>query len=81
MSEGRFRNACKVLRARLRLLEQKTAEEREKLALLRSLAAQGFNEIDQGNGLVIEGEKKLAAVIGRIGRRAAGATKRGADSR
>jgi antitoxin ParD1/3/4 len=53
VSAGRFRNASEVLSAGLRLLEQQTQEEQEKLALLRSLASEGFGELDQGQGIEI----------------------------
>lgn len=68
---GSYRNASEVLRAGLRLLEQHTEEEREKLALLRSLAADAFGQIGQGRGIEINGERQLAGVIKRIGRRVA----------
>ena len=67
---GRFRNASEVMRAGLHLLEQQTREEREKLALLRKLATEAFAQIDQGQGIKIEGEKELAEFIHKIGKRA-----------
>ncbi len=42
--------------------------EGEKLALLRSMAAEGFNALDQGQGIAIDGEQQLAEFIGRIER-------------
>jgi antitoxin ParD1/3/4 len=71
ISAGRFKNASEVMRAGLRLLEQQTREEAEKLALLRSLAAEGFHELDQGRGTAIDGPQELARFVGTIGRRAA----------
>jgi hypothetical protein len=44
-------------------------EEPDKLARLRSLAAEGFDEIDQGRGIVLNGPEELADFIARIGRR------------
>jgi antitoxin ParD1/3/4 len=73
---GTYSNASEVMRAGLRLLEQQTREEREKLALLRSLAAEAFQQLDQGQGIAIGGERELARVIGRMGRGAAGSAKR-----
>lgn len=75
VTSGRFKNASEVMRAGLHLLEQQAREEKEKLALLRSLATEGFAELDQGRGIVVEGEKHLAEFVSRIGRRAAAKTK------
>ena len=76
VTSGRFKNASEVMRAGLRLLEQQNREEEEKLALLRSLAAEGFDELDQGRGTAIGGERQLRKYIGQIGRRAAQKVKR-----
>jgi antitoxin ParD1/3/4 len=81
VTSGRFKNASEVVRAGLRLLEQHNREEEEKLALLRSLAAEGFDELDQGRGTVIDGERQLRKHIGQIGRRAAQNVKRPAQGR
>lgn len=71
VASGRFKNASEVMRAGLHLLEQQNREEEEKLALLRSLAAKGFGELDQWRGTVIDGEQQLHEFIGQIGCRAA----------
>ena len=76
LSAGRYRNASEVMRAGLRLLEQHTREEHEKLKLLRSLAAEAIEKHDQGQGIEIRSKQKLAGFIGRIGRRAGAAAKR-----
>lgn len=70
VASGQFENASEVMRAGLRLLEQQRPEEQAKLAALRALAAEGFDELDQGQGIVLEGEEQLKDLIGRIGRRA-----------
>lgn len=72
---GKYKNASEVLRAGLRLLEQQTQTEEEKLALLQKLAADGFRSLDQGQGLSIAGEGSLRKAISKIGRRAAKASK------
>jgi antitoxin ParD1/3/4 len=76
VSSGRFKNASEVVRAGLRLLEQHNREEEEKLAMLRSLAAEGFGELDQGRGTILDDERQLRKHIGQIGRRAAQKAKR-----
>ncbi len=48
IGQGRFRNASEVVRAGLRLLEQRDKEEKLKLAALRRMATGAFAEIDQG---------------------------------
>ena len=71
---GRYKNANEVLGAGLRLLEQQTLTEQEKLKLLKKLAADSFQSLDQGQGLSLASETELRSAIARIGRRAANAS-------
>ena len=71
VASGRFSNASEVMRAGLRLLEAQAQEEIEKLTLLRSLASEAFSELDQGQGIVLDGEQQLGEFIGQLGRRTA----------
>ena len=77
VSSGRYQNASEVMRAGLRLLEQRTREDEKKLLVLRELVAEGFDELDRGEAIVLEGEEALADFIGKIGQRAAQRVERG----
>jgi antitoxin ParD1/3/4 len=68
INAGRYRNASEVMRAGLRLLELRTREDEEKLAALQKIAADGFRQLDQGEGVELRGRRELAAYIGRLGR-------------
>ena len=71
ISAGKYANASEVLRAGLRLLELQSRTEEEKLSLLKKLAAEGFEALDQGQGIPVSGDEGLAEAIRRIGVRAA----------
>lgn len=68
---GKFKNASEVLRAALRLLEQHSQTEEQRLAILKKLATDGFASLDQGQGLLLSEDKQLSDAIAHIGRRAA----------
>ena len=68
---GRYRNASEVLCAGLRLLEQQEQEDQERLQLLRALAKEAFEQIDQGAGIELESDQQLKDYVAQIGLQAA----------
>jgi putative addiction module CopG family antidote len=68
---GRYKNASEGLSAGLRLLEQHLQSGKEKVALLRTLAEDGFRPLDQGEGVRIPNEVSLRNFITQIGQRVA----------
>jgi antitoxin ParD1/3/4 len=76
IQSGRYHNASEVLRAGLQLLEQQAEEERQKLEILRSLAREGINQLDQGQGIEIRSRAELKSLIVRLGRPAVSKAKR-----
>jgi antitoxin ParD1/3/4 len=70
IAAGRYKNASEVMRAGLRLLEQQTQEDEAKLAALRKLAAEAFDELDRGNVIALVSDEQLEAYISQIGDRA-----------
>ncbi len=71
VAAGQYQSASEVLRAGLRMLERQTAEDRDKLELLRRLSATGFDQLDQGQGIELSNERELANNVAKLGRRAA----------
>ncbi|HEU5115785.1 MAG TPA: type II toxin-antitoxin system ParD family antitoxin [Isosphaeraceae bacterium] len=71
IAAGRYKNASEVMRAGLRLLEQETRENEEKLEILRRLASESFGSLDRGEGTDLEGRPELRDFIRGIGQRAA----------
>jgi antitoxin ParD1/3/4 len=69
VGSGRYQNASEVLRDGLRLIEEREAEERAKLAALREAASLGFADIDGGRSIRVAFED-IAETIAALGRRA-----------
>ena len=66
VSSGRYSNASEIVRDALRLLEAEEQERHAKLKALRQAAKQGFDEIDQGKGIVLKGKKAVRQFITQI---------------
>jgi antitoxin ParD1/3/4 len=54
VSSGRYSNASEIVRAALRLLEEYEQEKTAKLKALQRAARQGFDQIDQGQGIAVK---------------------------
>lgn len=66
LSSGRYSNASEIVREALRLLEDQEQERDAKRKALRQAAKQGFDEIDQGKGIVLKGKKAIGRFITEI---------------
>jgi antitoxin ParD1/3/4 len=66
IASGRYSNASEIVRESLRLLEEQEQERKAKLKALRQAAKQGFDEIDQGKGIVLKGKKAIRQLIMEI---------------
>jgi len=67
VASGRYKDASEVFCEGLRLLEQRAEEDKQRLAQLRRLAAEGFDQIDQGDGMELPDRRRLAMRVGKFG--------------
>jgi antitoxin ParD1/3/4 len=59
VASGRYSNASEIVREALRLMEEREQERQAKLKALRRAAKEGFDEIDQGKGIILKGKKAI----------------------
>jgi antitoxin ParD1/3/4 len=65
-SSGRYQNASEVLRAGLRLVEQREAEDAGKLKALRAAARVGVGALDRGEFKEFESIRDLQAYLNNL---------------
>jgi antitoxin ParD1/3/4 len=73
---GNYRNASEVLRAGLRLLEQRKQEDEQKIAVLKALAEEGFAQVAQGRAIRLETDRDLVEYMAELGRRSEATAKK-----
>src|SRR5271170_7076671 len=66
VSSGRYSNASEIVRDALRLMEEQEQEREAKLKAIRQAARLGFDEIDQGKGIVLKGRKAIRRFIAEV---------------
>lgn len=67
---GRFKNASEVMRAGLRLLEDETALQSNKLSILKKLADEGIRDLDQGRGTEMSSIAEVSDLVAELGQKA-----------
>ncbi|MEL7936719.1 MULTISPECIES: type II toxin-antitoxin system ParD family antitoxin [Pseudomonas] len=67
VSEGRYQNFSEVVRAGLRLLLEREAEESAKLVALRNATSSGIMQLETGRFVEIASEAQLEKYLGELG--------------
>ncbi|MDF3866164.1 MULTISPECIES: type II toxin-antitoxin system ParD family antitoxin [Pseudomonas] len=67
VSEGRYQNFSEVVRAGLRLLLEREAEESAKLVALRNATSSGIMQLETGQYVEIDSEAQLEDYLERLG--------------
>jgi putative addiction module CopG family antidote len=67
-ASGRYKSASELSREALRMRDYRTTEDKQRLVRLRDLAAEGFDQIDQGEGIELTGRHRLSAHLAKLGR-------------
>lgn len=75
VASGRYNNVSEVIRDGLRLLEDRMLQDAAKLASLREAAKNGFDDIEQGNFVILETAEDIENMVRQAGERAAGRIK------
>lgn len=65
---GQYKNASEVFCAGLRLLKESHAGAGQKMDVLRRVAKQGFDEIDQGKAVRLTSATSLQRHLNKLGR-------------
>jgi antitoxin ParD1/3/4 len=66
VASGRYSNASEIVREAVRLLEEVEQKRVAKLKPLRKAAKLGFNQIDQGKGISLQGKTGILQFISTI---------------
>ncbi|KES20040.1 MULTISPECIES: type II toxin-antitoxin system ParD family antitoxin [Pseudomonas] len=67
VSEGRYQNFSEVVRAGLRLLLEREAEESAKLVALRNATSSGIMQLDAGQFVEIASDTELEQYLEELG--------------
>lgn len=64
VDSGRYRSASEVVRAALRLLQQREAEHEARLDVLRKALREGIEELERGESF--DGEEVFEEILSRL---------------
>jgi antitoxin ParD1/3/4 len=81
VASGEYGNASEIVRDALRLLDARDKEREFKLRALRKAAKTGFDDIDQGRGIVLKKADDVSHFLDDIATKITGANNREGKSR